>query len=92
MTSRRPAQERGAPGSGPMPPGAQPALDLDTAGFEVLYARLEAVSQMLEAGGLTLDQSLALYEEGMRLAQRCQALLTDVEQRIETLRQPPTAI
>lgn len=69
---------------------AQPMLDLPPdaadAGFEGLYARLEAVSQQLEAGGLTLEQSLALYEEGMALAQRCQALLGAVEQRIETLR------
>ena len=82
MTNRRqPPPEQGA---------GQPALDLETAGFEAIYARLEAVSQALEAGGLTLEQSLALYEEGMRLAQRCQALLADVEQRIETLRQPPS--
>ncbi|MEI7925013.1 MAG: exodeoxyribonuclease VII small subunit [Chloroflexota bacterium] len=66
---------------------AQPMLDLPDEGFETLYARLEAVSQQLEAGGLTLEQSLALYEEGMSLAQRCQALLGAVEQRIETLRQ-----
>lgn len=61
--------------------------DLTNAGFEALYARLEVVSQQLEAGGLTLEGSLALYEEGMRLAQRCQALLGAVEQRIETLRE-----
>lgn len=66
---------------------AQAALDLQEERFEVLFARLEAVSQQLETGGLTLDESLALYEEGMRLAQRCQALLGAVEQRIETLRQ-----
>ena len=61
--------------------------DLANAGFEVLYARLETISQQLEAGGLTLEGSVALYEEGMALAQRCQALLGAVEQRIETLRQ-----
>ena len=65
---------------------AQAALDLPDEGFEALFGRLEVVSQQLEAGGLSLEQSLALYEEGMRLAQRCQALLGAVEQRIETLR------
>ncbi len=55
--------------------------------FEALYARLEAVTAQLEAGDLTLEQSVALYEEGMRIAQRCQALLAQVEQRIETLRE-----
>ncbi len=33
------------------------------------------------------DSFETLYEEGMQLAQRCQELLTGVEQRIETLRQ-----
>lgn len=60
------------------------AFDGET--FEALYARLEAVTAQLEGGDLTLEQSVALYEEGMRVAQRCQALLAQVEQRIETLR------
>ena len=55
--------------------------------FEELYARLEAVTAQLEAGSLTLEQSVRLYEEGMRIAQRCQTLLAQVEQRIETLRE-----
>lgn len=55
--------------------------------FEPLYARLEEVTALLEAGNLTLEQSIALYEEGMRLAQRCQALLADVEQRVQVLRE-----
>ena len=75
MTSeRRPT--RGDPAA-PEPPDE---------GFEAIFTRLEAVSQQLEAGGLSLEQSLALYEEGMLLAQRCQLLLGAVEQRIETLR------
>ena len=55
--------------------------------FEQLYARLEEVTERLEGGDLSLEQSVALYEEGMELARRCQQLLGDVEQRIETLRQ-----
>lgn len=55
--------------------------------FEAAYERLEEISNQLEAGGLSLEQSVDLYEEGMRLAARCQELLTNVEQRIETLRQ-----
>jgi exodeoxyribonuclease VII small subunit len=68
----------------------EPQLPLTSEGsetFETLYARLEAVTAQLEAGSLTLEQSVALYEEGMRIAQRCQALLAQVEQRIETLRE-----
>ena len=55
--------------------------------FEQLYARLEEVTERIESGDLSLEQSVALYEEGMQLAQQCQRLLGDVEQRIETLRQ-----
>jgi exodeoxyribonuclease VII small subunit len=32
--------------------------------FETLYSRLEETLARLEEGGLTLDQSLALYEKG----------------------------
>lgn len=67
----------------------QPPLDLDAAeaseDFEALFSRLEEVAGRLEAGNLSLEQSVSLYEEGMQLAQRCQALLQQVEQRIERL-------
>jgi exodeoxyribonuclease VII small subunit len=55
--------------------------------FESLYRRLEDVAARLETGNLPLEESVTLYEEGMRLAQQCQALLAVVEQRIETLRE-----
>ncbi len=64
---------------------APPAGDAES--FEAVFARLEEISAALEAGGLPLERSVDLYEEGMRLAERCQQLLTNVEQRIETLRQ-----
>ncbi len=34
--------------------------------FETLYKRLEETVARLEEGGLTLEQSVALYEEGMK--------------------------
>ena len=55
--------------------------------FEALFARLEAVTEQLEAGDVALDRAVALYEEGMTLAQRCQRLLSEAEQRIEQLRE-----
>lgn len=55
--------------------------------FEALYTRLEEVTQHLEAGGLSLEQSVSLYEEGVELARRSHELLGGIEQRIETLRQ-----
>ena len=50
--------------------------------FEAVYKRLEETVARLEEGGLTLEQSLALYEEGMKLAQRCQELLGQAELKV----------
>jgi exodeoxyribonuclease VII small subunit len=61
--------------------------------FEELFRRLEETVAKLEEGGLPLERSLALYEEGMLLARRCQEMLDGAEVRIrqlrETLTQPP---
>jgi exodeoxyribonuclease VII small subunit len=67
-----------------MPPSPRP---LEDESFELLYNRLQEVTARLESGDLPLEHSVALYEEGMRLARRCQDLLSGVEQRIEVLRQ-----
>lgn len=56
-------------------------------GFEALYKRLEAAVSKLEKGGLTLEESLALYEEGIDLARRCQELLQNAELRITRLQE-----
>ncbi|HLB22635.1 MAG TPA: exodeoxyribonuclease VII small subunit [Dehalococcoidia bacterium] len=56
-----------------------------TATFEELYTRLEASVAKLEQGGLSLDESIALYEDGMMLARACQERLDAAEQRITKL-------
>ena len=56
-------------------------------GFEAVYRRLEEAVTKLEAGGLTIEESLALYEEGMKLAGRCQELLQNAELRITRLQE-----
>jgi len=53
-----------------------------TESFEDVYKRLEEAVRRLEEGGLTLDQSIVLYEEGMGLAKTCQTLLEKAELRI----------
>ncbi len=53
--------------------------------FEELYATLEETVAKLERGGLSLEESIALYEQGMDLAKRCQALLDRAELRITRL-------
>ena len=57
----------------------------DDLSFEAAFARLEEVLATLEAGNLPLEQAIALYEEGMRLAQRCQERLESAELRITQL-------
>ncbi len=53
--------------------------------FEQLYEELETTVQKLEAGNMTLDESLALYERGMELARQCGELLDRAELRITEL-------
>jgi exodeoxyribonuclease VII small subunit len=55
--------------------------------FEELYRKLEEAVEQLEKGGLPLEQSIALYEQGMELAKRCQAILDQAELRITKLRE-----
>jgi exodeoxyribonuclease VII small subunit len=60
---------------------------VDAEGFEALYRRLEETVAKLEAGNLSLEESLSLYEEGMTLARRCQELLQDAELRVTRLQE-----
>jgi exodeoxyribonuclease VII small subunit len=55
--------------------------------FEKLYARLEDTVGKLEAGGLPLEQAIALYEEGMTLAKQCQERLDAAELKITKLKE-----
>lgn len=55
--------------------------------FEQIYARLEEHVNKLEQGGLSLDESIALYEEGMTLARRCQDRLDEAELKITKLKE-----
>lgn len=63
------------------------ASDKRSEGFEELYDRLEATVGRLENGGLTLEESLALFEEGMELARRCREILRQAELRVTRLRE-----
>ena len=47
--------------------------------------RLESVVKALEAGDLSLEQSLALYERGVQLSRFCHARLDEAERRIDLL-------
>lgn len=54
-------------------------------GFDAVLVRLRKVVERLEAGQLTLEESLAAYEDGIALARRGHELLDGAEKRVELL-------
>ncbi len=61
-------------------------LDQDSsASYEALMERLQEVVERLETGQLPLAEALALYEEGVALAARCQQVLDVAELRVQQL-------
>jgi exodeoxyribonuclease VII small subunit len=60
--------------------------DLDLK-FEEALQKLEAISEQMEKGELSLEKSLQHLEEGLKLAQHCRKLLTKAEYKVETLLQ-----
>lgn len=57
----------------------------DSPRFEDALGRLEQIVTTLEKGDLPLEESLKLYEEGVRLSRTCHAKLEEAEGRIEML-------
>ena len=53
--------------------------------FESSLDELEKVVKQLEAGDLSLDLSLALFERGMSLSDTCRKQLEQAETRVEML-------
>jgi exodeoxyribonuclease VII small subunit len=53
--------------------------------FEDALKELEDIVSKLEGGQVSLEQSIAFYERGEKLKQRCEALLKDAEMRIEKI-------
>jgi exodeoxyribonuclease VII small subunit len=53
--------------------------------FEQAIARLEAIVGELEKGDLPLDESLKVFEEGIRLSKSCLKILEDAERKVEVL-------
>lgn len=57
----------------------------DTPTYEAAREELIEVVRTLEAGGTTLEESLALWERGERLAQVCQAWLDGARERLDAV-------
>jgi exodeoxyribonuclease VII small subunit len=59
--------------------------ELEKKKFEEALEDLEKVVERLESGELSLEDSLAAFEEGIGLVKFCNQKLTEVEKKIELL-------
>lgn len=57
--------------------------------FEKALERLEKIVERLEGGNVPLEESLALFEEGVGLAGQCSKRLDDTKKKIEMLVKKP---
>lgn len=53
--------------------------------FETALSRLEEIVRALDGGSAPLDESLALFEEGVGLVKLCSGKLDSAEQRVKIL-------
>ncbi len=53
--------------------------------LEKQMARLEEIVGKMEKGDITLEQSLKLFEEGVRISRECQEKLTKAEESVKKL-------
>jgi len=57
----------------------------DVPDFETALKRLEEIVRKLESGDQSLDSSLELFEEGIKLSRFCHTKLEQAERRVEIL-------
>lgn len=53
--------------------------------FEASLEKLESLVEQMESGDLSLDESLKLFEEGIKLTRECQHALASAEQKVNQL-------
>lgn len=79
---RQPAADR------PGPEPGRPSSESGRPSYEQARDQLTELVKRLEAGGLTLEQSLELWEKGERLALICEEWLEGAKARLEAARPP----
>lgn len=60
-------------------------MSKEKAAFEEDLKRLQKIVEDLSGGKLTLGEALKKYEEGLKLAQGCSALLNEAQRKVELL-------
>jgi exodeoxyribonuclease VII small subunit len=78
--SRKPAQDDSATGPAAEAEGALGRLD-----FEAALAELEVLVDQMEAGEMSLEDSLRAFERGVKLTRHCQAALRNAELKVKKL-------
>lgn len=63
--------------------------DIKAMTFEQALAALESIVQKLEAGQVSLEDSIEIYTRGTQLRQYCEAKLQDAEARIRKITTGP---
>lgn len=53
--------------------------------FEETINKLEDIVRKLETGDVTLDESLSLFEQGIKLSKSCQKMLDNAEKKVSVL-------
>ena len=64
---------------------ADQASEVSQLSFEAALKRLEEIVRKLESGEASLDEAIALYAEGDRLKQQCEARLQAAQTKIEQI-------
>jgi len=59
--------------------------DIDQLSFEEALERLTRLVEQLESGQMQLEDSVAAFEEGVKLTRRCEALLDGAEKKLQVL-------
>lgn len=62
----------------------------DNISFEAAMSELEAIVQKMEAGGLTLEESLEAYTRGVELSKLCRRRLDAAQAKIQVLQNDET--
>ena len=53
--------------------------------FEEALEKLSALVEKMESGDLSLEESLKIFEEGIKLSKHCQNALSDAEKKVQEL-------
>lgn len=53
--------------------------------FETAMSELENIVKQLEKGDVTLDESLELFESGVKLSKECRKMLDSAEKKVSVL-------